>query len=46
MPSTATLAAFAISDDNEGARLYLERVVEAGIASHKKYTALGSPSSA
>ena len=29
-----TLAAIAISDDHEGARLYLERVVEEGIAAH------------
>lgn len=30
-----TLAAIAISDDHEGARLYLERVVEEGIAAHR-----------
>ena len=29
-----TLPAIALSDYNEGARLYLERVMEAGIASH------------
>ena len=29
-----TLAAIAISDDHEGAHLYLERVVEEGIAAH------------
>lgn len=29
-----TLAAIAISDDHEGARLYLEQIVEEGIAAH------------
>lgn len=33
-----TLAAIAISDDHEGARLYLERVVEEGIAAHHDKT--------
>ena len=33
-----TPAAIASSDDNEGAHLYLERVVEAGIASHEEKT--------
>ena len=33
-----TLAAIAISDDHEGARLYLERIVEEGIAVQRDKT--------
>lgn len=33
-----TLAAIALSDSHEGARLYLERIVEAGISSHEEKT--------